>query len=62
MVNQIEAKLKPGDSAVFGFRGQAFVTRCRVAGVTGISKGTPDVECIEDGFGNTVPWPIALDK
>jgi predicted amino acid racemase len=62
MVNQTEAKTKPGDSAVFGFRGQAFVTRCRVAGVTGISKGAPVVECIEDGFGNTAPWPDALDK
>ena len=30
---------KPGDTAVFGFRGQAFVTRAYVVGVSGISQG-----------------------
>lgn len=49
---------KPGDTAVFGFRGQAFVTRAYVVGVSGISKGAPKVETIENGFGETAAWPV----
>ncbi|MGF7009164.1 alanine racemase [Aminobacter sp. BE322] len=49
---------KPGDTAVFGFRGQAFVTRAYVVGVSGISKGAPRVETIENGFGETAAWPV----
>jgi len=49
---------KPGDSAVFGFRGQAFVTRAYVVGVSGISKGSPKVETIENGFGEPYAWPV----
>lgn len=49
---------RPGDTAVFGFRGQAFVTRAFVVGVSGISKGQPKVETIENGFGETAAWPI----
>jgi len=49
---------KPGDSAVFGFRGQAFVTRAYVIGVSGVSKGTPRVETIENGFGETAASPV----
>ncbi|BCM20650.1 alanine racemase [Mesorhizobium sp. J8] len=49
---------RPGDSAVFGFRGQAFVTRAYVAGVSGISKGKPVVETIENGFGEPYAWPV----
>lgn len=49
---------KPGDSAVFGFRGQAFVTRAYVVGVSGISKGMPKVESIENSFGEPQSWPV----
>lgn len=49
---------RPGDSAVFGFRGQAFVTRAYVVGVSGISKGKPVVETIENGFGEAYAWPV----
>jgi predicted amino acid racemase len=49
---------KPGDTAVFGFRGQAFVTRAYVVGVSGISKGAPKVESIENGFGEPQSWPV----
>lgn len=49
---------KPGDTAVFGFRGQAFVTRAYVVGVSGISKGLPKVESIENGFGEPQSWPV----
>ena len=49
---------KPGDTAIFGFRGQAFVTRAYVVGVSGISAGAPKVETIENSFGETAAWPI----
>jgi predicted amino acid racemase len=49
---------KPGDTAVFGFRGQAFVTRAYVVGVSGIAKGDPKVETIENGFGEPENWPV----
>ena len=49
---------KPNDTAVFGFRGQAFVTRAYVVGVSGISLGMPKVETIENGFGETASWPV----
>ncbi|MBX9455389.1 MAG: alanine racemase [Rhizobium sp.] len=49
---------RPGDTAVFGFRGQAFVTRAYVVGVSGISKGEPQVETIENGFGEAAAWPV----
>lgn len=48
---------RPGDTAVFGFRGQAFVTRAHVVGVAGIGSGEPRVETIENGFGESSPWP-----
>ncbi|TIW75934.1 MAG: YhfX family PLP-dependent enzyme, partial [Mesorhizobium sp.] len=44
--------------AVFGFRGQAFVTRAYVVGVSGVSKGKPVVETIENGFGEPYAWPV----
>ncbi len=50
-------KPKPGDSVVFGFRGQAFVTRAYTVGLSGVSDGDPQVVCIEDPFGAPQPWP-----
>ena len=47
----------PGETVVFGFRGQAFVTRALVAGVRGIRSGHPQVTTIENGFGDPVAWP-----
>ena len=49
---------RPGDTAVFGFRGQAFVTRAYVVGVSGIAAGAPKVETIENSFGETAAWPV----
>lgn len=46
----------PGDSVVFGFRAQAFVTRTNVAGVSGIASGQPKVEGIYNGLGDKVAW------
>lgn len=50
-------KPRPGDSVIFGFRGQAFVTRAYTVGVSGIASGTPRVETIENIFGVAEPWP-----
>ncbi|WP_037154461.1 alanine racemase [Rhizobium freirei] len=49
---------KPGDTAIFGFRGQAFVTRAYVVGVSGISRGEPRVETIEYTNGEPAAWPL----
>ncbi|MBV8566194.1 MAG: alanine racemase [Methylobacteriaceae bacterium] len=47
-----------GDTVVFGFRPQAFVTRALLAGVRGIASGPISLEAIADGFGHPVDWPI----
>ncbi|MGY3670915.1 alanine racemase (plasmid) [Marinovum sp. KMM 9989] len=46
-----------GDSVIFGFRGQAFVTRAYIAGISGIASGTPTVTTIENIFGQREAWP-----
>ena len=58
------AKLRPepgrtvneGDTVVFGFRIQAFVTRAFVVGVTGVRSGSPSVAGVWDVLGNPVVW------
>jgi hypothetical protein len=47
----------PGDTVVFGFRGQAFVTRAYAVGIAGVSTGNPRVTTIENCFGQPEPWP-----
>jgi predicted amino acid racemase len=47
----------PGDTVVFGFRGQGFVTRAYAVGIRGISTGAPRVTTIENCFGQPEPWP-----
>ena len=47
-----------GDTAVFGFRGQAFVTRAYVVGVSGIAAGKPEVESHRERLRRARrPWP-----
>lgn len=46
-----------GDSVIFGFRGQAFVTRANAVGIAGVSTGTSRVISIENCFGQAEPWP-----
>ncbi len=46
-----------GDTVVFGFRGQAFVTRAYAVGIAGVSIGQPHVVSIENIFGQSEPWP-----
>jgi predicted amino acid racemase len=50
--------VQAGDTVVFGFRGQAFVTRANVVGVSGISTGNPTVVSIEDSFGQPALWTL----
>jgi predicted amino acid racemase len=52
------AKPRVGDSVVFGFRPQAFVTRAYVVGVKGLSTGKPIVETIHDALGRPADWPM----
>ncbi|QDG94476.1 YhfX family PLP-dependent enzyme (plasmid) [Rhizobium sp. NIBRBAC000502774] len=49
---------KPGDTAIFGFRGQAFVTRAYVVGLSGVSTGDLHVETIEYINGEPAAWPL----
>lgn len=51
-------KPRIGDSVVFGFRPQAFVTRAYVVGVAGLSTDNPIVETIYDAFGRPTNWPL----
>jgi len=51
------ASLRVGDSVVFGFRAQAFVTRAYVVGVSGLASGAPKVEAIHDSYGRPIDWP-----
>lgn len=50
-------RIRQGDTAVFGFRAQAFVTRAYVVPVTGIIKNAPVVEGIYDSGGRITGWP-----
>jgi predicted amino acid racemase len=49
--------VRTGDSVVFGFRIQAFVTRAHVAGLTGVSSGQPSVAGIWSADGTSAHWP-----
>jgi predicted amino acid racemase len=46
-----------GDTVVFGFRIQAFVTRAYTAGVAGLSTGDPHLAGIWSADGSPAPWP-----
>jgi predicted amino acid racemase len=50
-------KPKVGDTVVFGFRPQVFVTRAFVVGVSGIASGRATAEAIHDAHGRPVEWP-----
>jgi predicted amino acid racemase len=51
------SKPRSGDSVVFGFRPQAFVTRAYVVGIRGLSRQQPIVEGFYDAFGHQTDWP-----
>jgi predicted amino acid racemase len=46
-----------GDTVIFGFRAQAFVTRAFMVPVSGIHAGMPKVEGIWTTDGRSVSWP-----
>jgi predicted amino acid racemase len=50
-------KPKVGDTVVFGFRPQIFVTRAYVVGASGIGSNRPVPEAIHDAHGRQVEWP-----
>lgn len=50
-------KPRTGDTVIFGFRGQAFVTRANIVGISGVASGTPAVTTIENIFGEVTAWP-----
>lgn len=46
-----------GETVIFGFRIQAFVTRAYTVGVSGVSGGSPKVEGIFEASGAEASWP-----
>lgn len=52
--NQI---VKQGDTVIFGFRIQAFVTRGYVVPISGINSEKPKVECVWFADGREIDWP-----
>jgi predicted amino acid racemase len=48
---------RTGATVIFGFRIQAFVTRAAVAGVEGVTSGSPRVAGIWDANGADARWP-----
>lgn len=57
MIDMTGHAIRPGDTAVFGFRVQAFVTRAYVAGIAGVASGTPRVTGIHTAAGAPASWP-----
>jgi predicted amino acid racemase len=53
-----DPRAQVGDSVVFGFRPQIFVTRAYSVGVSGLSAGAPVVGAIHDAFGRVADWPL----
>jgi predicted amino acid racemase len=49
--------IRNGDTVIFGFRIQAFVTRAYVVPISGISEGKPEVKGIWTPHGHKVNWP-----
>jgi predicted amino acid racemase len=51
--------IRPGDTVVFGFRIQAFVTRAYVVPISGVHSGQPEALGVWAGDGRPAPWPNA---
>jgi predicted amino acid racemase len=57
---QLDTQAEAGDTVIFGFRAQAFVTRAIIAPVSGISRGAPQLEGLWTPDGRRVErWPTA---
>lgn len=46
-----------GDTVVFGFRPQIFVTRAYTVGINGLDVGKPIIGGVYDAFGRITDWP-----
>ncbi len=46
-----------GDTVVFGFRPQIFVTRASTVGIAGLDTGKPTVGAVYDAVGRITDWP-----
>jgi len=58
MIHQEEERqVQIGDTVIFGFRIQAFVTRAYVVPISGVSKGEPKVEGVYTSEGRKTNWP-----
>ena len=51
------ARAAIGDTVVFGFRPQVFVTRAYTVGISGLHGGEPRLGAIYDAFGRAADWP-----
>jgi predicted amino acid racemase len=60
MIDSTSGETKPrvGDTVVFGFRPQIFVTRAYTCGVSGLSSGAPQPFAIHDALGRPADWPV----
>jgi predicted amino acid racemase len=61
MLDTEEYRPAPGDTVVFGFRIQAFVTRAHVVPLSGLASGKPVVEGVWSTTGAPVNWPEYRD-
>jgi predicted amino acid racemase len=52
-------QIRPGDTVVFGFRIQAFVTRAYVVPISGVDSGKPKALGVWTGDGRPASWPDA---
>jgi predicted amino acid racemase len=59
MAHNPQGRIQVGDSVVFGFRPQAFITRAFVVGVSGLHTGQPRVEATYNAQGWPEAWPGA---
>jgi predicted amino acid racemase len=55
LLDRRAAQVEIGDSAVFGFRVQAFVTRAHIAVISGVLSEQPEVVGVYDTSGRRVP-------
>jgi len=52
-----EHTIEVGDSVIFGFRAQAFVTRAFMVPIAGIAAGKPEVKGVWSIDGRDARWP-----
>ena len=60
MIDSTSGAPKPriGDTVVFGFRPQVFVTRAYTCGISGLAGPSPTPGAIHDALGRPADWPL----